>query len=184
MKQIKIAQDEEKMRARREAKKEAKIAQLGSVGKKYNALTKEEQDGLYEAWLKYFPLERNQYAKYLEELKPIEINNYLNSKADTKYFRMFQTFGKIGAFSKVFYDDPTSKKGLQYLYKPNIITDRKTLFTIAKKKIFQMYVENAMEWYRLETDKTTELYNLNRIEDERNKVRRYSSGKTRSNQTL
>ena len=175
MRKIKIAQEEEKMRA-----KKAKPKPVSTVGKEYKKLTKEQKDGLYKTWLRYFPIKRDEYDKYLEELKPIEMNNYLNSKADTEYFQMFQTFGNPGQFSKVFYDDPTSKKGVAYLYRPYIITDKKVLFEIATKKIFQMYVKNAMDWYRLETDKSTELYNLNRIADERDKVRRYSTRKTYS----
>lgn len=178
MREIKADQDYKKA-MESVHKKKAKT----EVRDKYNNLSDADKNKLYESWLSYFPLARDAYEEYMKPLTSEEKENYLNSKVDTMYYELFNVFGNPYQFSKIFYDDPLSKK-IQYPYSRHRITDKSELQRIALKKVFQMYLNRAIDNYRLESSKDTELYNMNRIENEKRRIILGANRLSRTNQAF
>ena len=177
MKDIKAEQDRKKeieTKAKKERiKQEKKEYEPYRVRDKYNSLSEEEKKKLYDSWLKYFPLEQNMYEEFLKPITYPEESNYLHSKIDNEYYELFEVFGNRYKFNKIFYDDPTSKKRITYPYRPGRIMTTRELKRLTLKKIFQMYIDVAIDRFRLEQNKETDLYMRNKIKDEKERIIKY-----------
>lgn len=177
MKDIKQEEDRKKEienKAKKEERKKQKaIEKPYIILNKYNNLSNEDKKGLYENWLKYFPLEPDQYKEYLTPINMIEMNNYLHSRIDTEFFELFNVFGNPYQFNKIFHDDPTSKKLISYPYTRQYFLTTKELKKLTIKKIFHMYLDRCIDNYKLEKSKETDKYIINKINDEKRRIIEY-----------
>lgn len=184
MKEIKAQEDKKKeleTRAKKERlEREREEDEKVRLSNKYNGLSERDKKRLYDSWLKYFPLDPKYYSEFLKPLTYKEKTNYLHSRIDSEYFELFEVFGNKYCFNSVFYDDPTSKKHIMYLYRPGPILTTKELKKLTLKKIFQMYIDVAIDNFKLEQNKRTDLYIKHKIEDEKKKIVEYYDRKSSS----